>query len=89
MAVGARSRQVLSAVLGRVAILTGAGIIAGLVLSAAVEKLLAAFVFQASTRDPQTLAAVALLMLGVAVASALGPVRRAISIDPSTALRQD
>src|SRR5215471_1518261 len=89
MAVGARSRQVLGAVLGRVAIFTGAGIIAGIVLSAAVEKLLAAFAFQASSRDPQTLAAVALLMLGVAVASALGPVRRAISIDPSTALRQD
>jgi predicted permease len=89
MAVGARSREVLSAVLGRVAILAGIGIIAGLGLSAAVGRLLSSFVFQASTRDTRTLAAVAILMLAVAVVSALGPVRRAISVDPSMALRQD
>jgi ABC-type antimicrobial peptide transport system permease subunit len=61
----------------------------GLVLGLASGKLLASVVYQASPRDPITLTAVGVFMLVIAVGSALGPMRRAVSIDPMLSLRQD
>ncbi|MEP6963635.1 MAG: FtsX-like permease family protein, partial [Acidobacteriota bacterium] len=89
MAIGARPAQVLRAVLGRLAILVAVGSVAGIGLGLAAEQLLSAVVYQASSRDLPTLAAVAAVMLLIAAMSAFGPVRRAISVDPNLALRQD
>jgi predicted permease len=89
MAIGARPGQVLQSVLGRLAIIVAAGSLAGIALGLLSGRVLSAVVYQASPRDPLTLAAVGAIMGIVAIASALGPIRRAISIDPTRALRED
>jgi ABC-type antimicrobial peptide transport system permease subunit len=80
---------VLRTILGRVAVLVSAGSLAGLLLGLASGSVLANVVYQASPRDPLTLAAVAIIMLVVALASGLGPIRRAISGEPLQSLRQE
>jgi ABC-type antimicrobial peptide transport system permease subunit len=89
IAIGARPGQLLQCVLGRLALLVAAGFGVGMVLGLASSRLLASVVYQASPRDPITLSAVGVLMLVIAVLSALGPMRRAVSVDPMLALRQD
>ncbi len=89
MAIGARPKQVLQSVLGRLAIVVAAGSLVGIALGLASGEVLKAVVYQASPRDPITLAGVALIMGAVALGSALGPIRRAVSIEPTRALRED
>jgi hypothetical protein len=89
MALGARPRHVVRDVLGRLGLLVGVGSGFGLVLGLASSTLLASVVYQASPRDPTTLATVGAFMIVIALLSALGPMRRAISTDPLGALRQD
>ncbi len=89
VAVGARPWQVLRFVLGRTATLLAIGSSAGLLLSLAAGGVLAKIVYQASAGDPVVLSAVAGIMLAIGIAAACGPARRAVSIDPLRALRQD
>jgi predicted permease len=89
MAVGARRAHVLRFVLGRTAVLLAAGSAVGVAAGAAASRLLANIVYQASPRDPLVIGAVTLTMVVIALASALGPARRAVSTDPVRALRQD
>jgi hypothetical protein len=89
IAIGARPRHVLQCVLRRLALLVAAGTGVGLVIGLASGSLLASVVSQASPRDPITLTAVGVFMLVIAVVSALGPMRRAISMDPMRAVRED
>jgi ABC-type antimicrobial peptide transport system permease subunit len=65
------------------------GSIVGIAGGAAASGLLANIVYQASARDPLVLGSVAATMALIALASALGPTRRALSTDPVRALRQD
>jgi predicted permease len=89
MAIGARPVQVLRTVLGRLAIVVACGCVAGLALGLASGKLLSAVVYQASPRDPLTLALVCGVMAMVALGSSWGPLRRAITIEPVRALREE
>jgi predicted permease len=89
MAVGARPLQIMQTVIGRLAIIVLIGCAVGIGLGLASGRLLATVVYQSSPSEPATLSAVALVMLTIAVVSALGPIRRAISVEPVQALRQD
>jgi ABC-type antimicrobial peptide transport system permease subunit len=89
MAIGARPVQVLRTVLGRLAIVVACGCIAGLALGLASGQILSAVVYQASPRDPLTLAMVCGVMAMVALASSWGPLRRAIKLDPVRVLREE
>jgi predicted permease len=89
MAIGARPGQVLQSVLGRVALLVGIGSMVGLALGLASGGVMSKVVYQASPSDPLTLVGVAVLMLAIALGSTLGPIRRAVTINPLRALRQD
>jgi putative ABC transport system permease protein len=53
----------------------------------AATKILAAFLFGIEATDPLTFTAVALLLLIVALAASYIPSRRALRVDPLTALR--
>ncbi len=88
VALGAQTKQILSAALGRMLILLGSGCAVGIVLGAAGSHLLSAVVYQASSQDPFVLVAVALTMAFTAILSAAGPVRRALHIDPANLLRE-
>lgn len=60
----------------------------GMVLGAAATRLLSAIVYQASAQDPFVLAAVAFTMVLTGSLSVVGPVRRALRIDPASLLRE-
>lgn len=89
MAIGARPMQVLQTILGRLAIVVAGGCAAGLALGLASGQILSAVVYQASPRDPWTLAMVCAVMAAVALASSWGPIRRAIRLDPVRVLREE
>ena len=87
MAVGARPGDVFRLVLRQSMTSTLIGITIGLVLAAAVARLMAKLLYGVSPTDPLTYGAVSLLWLLVAAAVCYLPVRRAASIDPIAALK--
>jgi ABC-type antimicrobial peptide transport system permease subunit len=88
-AIGAQSIQILRSVFGSTAAVLLVGAAIGLVLAVAVSRVLASIVYGASSTDPVVLAGAVLMMAGVGVISAIGPARRALSVEPVQALRQD
>lgn len=89
MAIGARPAAVLRHVLGRTGMLVVAGSVVGLLLGVAGAQLLASIVYQADARDPVVLVAAAVAMVGIGFVSVWEPARRALSVRPIQALRQD
>ena len=88
MALGAGRRAIAGLVLGRVAVMTGAGIAAGVLASLWIGPLLEPLLFNTPGRDPVTLALCALLLAAVAGIAAWLPARRTMRIDPAAALRE-
>lgn len=87
-ALGASSREILRAALGRTVVLLATGSAVGLVLGIAVSRVLASIVYQASAQDPVVLIAVALMMILVGLVSASLPARRAVQVEPAKLLRE-
>jgi predicted permease len=89
MAMGAAPRDILRATVGEGLLLAAGGVVVGAVAAAASTRLLGSLLFSVSNTDPATyLAMSAVLLLVVAMASWV-PGRRAMSIDPVTALRNE
>jgi putative ABC transport system permease protein len=65
------------------------GIGAGIVAAVALDRLLQSVLFGVETTDPRTIAIVAMVMLIAGVAATSLPIRRAIRVDPITALRSE
>lgn len=86
MALGARRRDVLGVVAITAGTSVGIGIAAGLVLSFSLNRVVARWV-ESGVRDPVMVLAVSLVMIAVAALACLVPARRALAIDPITALR--
>ena len=89
VALGASRRDVVSLIVRDGVRLAGAGVVVGLLLAAAVTRLLGRFLFDLSPFDPVTFAAMAALFIGVALLASYLPARRAATADPMTALRAD
>jgi ABC-type antimicrobial peptide transport system permease subunit len=89
MAVGAAARDVRMLVLRQGLWLAAAGTALGLAGALAVTRLIRGFLFGVSPTDPATLAAVAVLLLGVAAAASYVPAARATRVDPMEALRTE
>ncbi len=89
MALGARAGQILGSVVAQAATVTGAGIVTGLAGAYALTRFMTTMVFGIQTVDPLTFAVVPALLAVVALAAALIPARRAASVDPMRALRED
>ena len=89
MALGAGRGQILGMVLrqGGALALTGIGI--GLAGAWMTTRLMAGFLYGVRPGDPETLVAVAVLLLGVALAACWVPARRAMQVDPMIALRAE
>jgi len=57
--------------------------------AAGLTRLLEGILYQVTTTDPLTFAAVAAILAGVATAACFEPARKAMSIDPMEALRHE
>ncbi len=89
MALGAQARDVLKLVMGQGARLAAYGIAAGLMAAFGLTRLMAAMLFGVPATDALTFAAIALLLAGVALFASYLPSRRAMALDPVTALRHE
>ncbi|HEX6809807.1 MAG TPA: ABC transporter permease, partial [Gemmatimonadaceae bacterium] len=87
LALGASGRQVTRLVVWESARLAAAGILIGLAGALATTRVMQSLLFDVSPTDPLTLGTVTALLLGVAVAAAWMPARRASRVDPVEALR--
>jgi len=86
IALGAPRTHVLQIVFSSTGLSVGSGILAGAVLAFALNKVLARWA-EGSSGDPFILLAVTLLLGVVAALACSAPARRAVNVDPMTALR--
>jgi ABC-type antimicrobial peptide transport system permease subunit len=89
MALGARREQVVRVILTEAVGFTLAGICAGLLAALFLTRFLSSFLFGLKPNDPMTFAGAAMLLLLVAIMASWSPARRAASIEPVLALRQE
>jgi putative ABC transport system permease protein len=89
VALGASTRSVLTLVIrqGLLPAMLGLGI--GMAGSLSLTRLLGSQLYEVRPNDPLTILCVATLLLSVALAACCIPARRAIRIDPMTALRHE
>lgn len=89
MAVGASRADTVRRVLVDAVILAGAGIIPGTAFALLASHALAGLLYDVSSTDVLTYAAVAAVIIGVAALAAGGPARKAASVSPMDALQAD
>jgi predicted permease len=89
MAVGASRGDVLRLVIGQSVRLAAAGSASGLLGVLALTRWMRSLLFAVGATDPETLAAVTLLMAAVVLVACFVPAYRAIRVDPLTALRDE
>jgi putative ABC transport system permease protein len=80
---------VLALVLKEGVLMAAAGVVIGLGASAVVTKLMSTLLVGVGPRDPVAFAIAATVLLFVAALASYVPARRAIRVDPITALRND
>jgi predicted permease len=89
VALGARTKHVMSAAVGRPIALLGLGSFAGLLLSVFASRLLGQIVYQANPRDPVIVGGAVLIMALLGIAASAIPALRALAVDPSKLLREE
>jgi predicted permease len=89
IALGARGFDVLQCVLGQYALPFGIGAVAGIALAAAAAKVARKLLFGFIPFDLVSFGAGLLLFAAVALAASIVPARRALRIDPASALRYE
>jgi predicted permease len=89
VALGAPPRSVLGLVVGQGMLLTGIGLVTGIIVAAALTRSMQSVLFDIRPSDPMTFVQVALVLLLAALAASWLPARRALKIDPVSALRAD
>src|SRR5262249_45823711 len=89
MALGARSKEVLQAALGRALRLLAVGSAAGLVLGVLASRVLASIVYEATPRDPLVLVGAVFAMALVGLLASWVPAQRTLAIDPLILLREE
>jgi len=89
MALGARRADVVRLVVGRGLGLAATGLALGLVLAASVTRFASFLLYGTSPLDPATFAGVVALLAFVAFLASWNPARRAASVEPVVALRED
>ena len=87
MALGARAPDVLALVGKQVLKMVVAGVVAGLAAAVVLTRSLTSLLFKVQTADPIIFLGAALLLAAVALGAGYIPARRAVKVDPMTALR--
>ena len=89
VALGASRRTLARLVLGRTLHLTAAGLGLGLSCALLASRALSSVLFEVSSADPATFIAVPVVLGTASILAALGPLHRALTIDPVQALRAE
>jgi putative ABC transport system permease protein len=89
VALGASAREIVSLVTSSGLRLAIVGSLVGVAGAVASARYLQTLLFGVEPTDPATLAAVALALVGVACAACYIPARRALAVDPMTAVRSE
>jgi putative ABC transport system permease protein len=89
LALGAQPRTLLALVLSEGSKLAGAGVVLGLAAALALTRFLETLLFGVDARDPTTFVVVPALLFVSALAGCVAPARRAMRVDPATALRTE
>ena len=88
MALGARAPDLLRLVLYKGLLLTSAGLVLGIATALALTRLLGAYLYDVSPRDPLAFLTAVVVMVLLALGASLMPAWRAVHIDPTGALRE-
>jgi ABC-type antimicrobial peptide transport system permease subunit len=89
MALGAQPGNIRRLVLRQSLLPVCAGLVAGVMASVALGRVLGGLLFGVRAWDPATISAVLTLLIAVAATATLPPVRRATRVDPASALRYE
>ena len=89
VALGARTKHVMSVAVGRPIVLLGLGSLVGLLIGVFASPLLGQIAYQANPRDPVVVVGVVLTMALLGIAASAIPALRAIAVDPSKLLREE
>jgi putative ABC transport system permease protein len=89
LAVGAQPRQVLLLVLKQGLALTVVGVVLGLAAAFALTRLLSGLLFGVAAVDITTFSSISVLLVLVSLLACYLPARRAMRIDPLSALRYE
>jgi putative ABC transport system permease protein len=89
MALGASVTDILKMVVGQGMLLVLIGVGIGIVGALAVTRVMSSLLYGVSTTDPLTFGCISLLLALVALAACYIPARRAMRVDPMTALRYE
>jgi ABC-type antimicrobial peptide transport system permease subunit len=89
MAPGADRSAILWLILGQGLALAAAGAGIGVGLALGLTRLMQSLLYSVTARDPATFVAVPVLLVAVALAAGYLPARRALKVDPVTALRAE
>jgi hypothetical protein len=88
VALGLPGSRVVTHIVGQGAALVAVGIVLGALGTVVLARLLASFLFGVSTLDPLAFAAASAALLAIGVAAAFLPARRAGTVDPVLAMRE-
>jgi len=88
-ALGASRSEIVGLVLRQGMKLAAVGMVAGLLATLALTRLMAGLLYGVRPADPATLIAVTLLLGGIALLACYIPARRATAVDPGVALRSE
>jgi putative ABC transport system permease protein len=89
IALGARPQDMLAMILRRAALLTGVGVTLGIVLAAAMARLIANLIFGVQPYDPVVFVSITAAIIAIALLVSWVPARRAALVDPMRTLRTE
>jgi len=89
MALGAQERDVLKLVVKQGVVLAAIGVVAGLIASFGLTRLIVSLLFETTATDTTTFALVAIGLFIVTLLASYLPARRATKVDPLVALRYE
>jgi ABC-type antimicrobial peptide transport system permease subunit len=87
VALGAKAQRIVGVLVRETTLLVVGGLFVGIVLSAVLSRLMRSLLHGNSPLDPAVYIAASAILLATAIIACVIPARRALTIDPASALR--